>query len=82
MAYPLDIDPAARTQIRELSPGGTVALANAIGGGLARDRAGEAINTNHPNGAVYQLTFGGGLITYQLLTGPGRRTHRDLGGLG
>ena len=58
MAYPLDIDPAARTQIRELSPGGTVALANAIGGGLARDRAGEAINTNHPNGAVYHLTFG------------------------
>lgn len=32
MVYSLDIDPAARAQIRELSPAGTAALAEAFDG--------------------------------------------------
>lgn len=74
MAYTLDIDPAARAQIRELSPAGTAALAEAFEVLSLTPERGEPINADNPDGGVYQLIFGGGrgLITYLLLTDQNR----------
>lgn len=70
MAYTLDLDPAARTQIRELPPAGTAALTEAFEVLSLVPERGEPINPDNPDGGVYQLTFSGGrgLITYLLLT--------------
>jgi len=74
MAYTLDIDPAARAQIRELPPTGTAALAEAFEVLSLVPERGEPINADNPDGGVYQLCFGGGrgLITYLLLTDQNR----------
>jgi hypothetical protein len=67
MACTLDIDPAARAQIRELPPAGTAALAEAFEVLSLVPERGEPINADNPGGGIYQLTFGGGRgqITYQ-----------------
>ncbi len=72
MAYPLDIDPATRAQIRELPPAGTAALAEAFEMLSLVPERGEPINADNLDGGVYQLTFGGGrgLITYLLPATP------------
>jgi len=74
MAYTLDIDPAARAQIRALPPAGTAALAEAFEVLSLVPERGEPINADNPTGGIYQLTFGGGLglITYLLLADQNR----------
>lgn len=74
MAWTLDIDPAARTQIRELPPAGTAALGEAFEVLSLVPERGEPINADNPDGGVYQLTFSGGrgLITYLLLADQNR----------
>ncbi|MGQ0718294.1 MAG: hypothetical protein ACT4NP_13500 [Pseudonocardiales bacterium] len=74
MVYTLDIDPAARAQIRELPPAGTAVLAEAFEVLSLVPERGEPINADNPDGEVYQLTFGDGrgLITYLLLTDQNR----------
>ena len=73
MAYTLDIDPAARAQIRALPPAGTPALAEAFEVLSLVPERGEPINADNPTGGIYQLTFGGlGLITYLLLADQNR----------
>ncbi len=70
MAYTLDIDPVARTQIRELPAAGAVALADALAVLELVGERGEPLNADNPDGGVYQLPFGSGcgLLTYSLLT--------------
>lgn len=64
MAYPLDIDPAARAQIRELPSAGIAALAKAFEVLSLVPERGEPINADNPDGGVYQLTYDGGRGPY------------------
>jgi len=59
MAYTLDIDPAARAQIRELPPTGTAALAEAFEVLSLVPERGEPINADNPDGGVYHWDGGG-----------------------
>ena len=69
MTYKLDIDPAARAQLRALPADGLAAVAEAFEVLTLVPERGEPINSANPTGGVFQLPFGDGrgLITYLLL---------------
>jgi hypothetical protein len=70
VAYTLDIDPAAREQIRALPADALTALVKAFEVLALVPERGQSLNPANPDGAVRQLVFGDGkgLITYLLLT--------------
>ncbi|MCG8920286.1 hypothetical protein L6E12_31405 [Actinokineospora sp. PR83] len=70
MAYELDIDLAAREQIRALPAAALAALAQAFEVLALVPERGQPLNPANPDGAVRQFVFddGKGLITYLLLT--------------
>jgi len=69
VAYALDIDPAAREQIRALPADALAALVQAFEVLALVPERGQPLNPANPDGAVRQLVFGEGkgLITYLLL---------------
>lgn len=74
MTYALDIDPAAREQIRALPAHALAALVQAFEVLALVPERGQPLHPANPDGAVRQLVFGDGhgLITYLLLTDQAR----------